>query len=265
VIRAKATKRLDLRGLKLPDRVSRGRRIALSGRLARVLQRLHSTFRQPVHRRPARSSVIVERVLRSPPCGLTMLRPRSISIPIGLLGGFPRALGADFSAMDLPPQITSRLFVLITADYTARLEIPTRPADVLSSKWLTTTSRISHPCAKAGGGTFRPETCWKSMAYLHRPRLWKTVTFFAVTAGPLYALWGHTDLAAQLVTITANCHVASITVAAPTSQYAASPCFDFSILLSGYARRYIINRGGASQFPSARPRALSLPQSLTIT
>ena len=218
VIRAKATKRLDLRGLKLPDRVSRGRRIALS------------------------------------------------SIPIGLLGGFPRAPGADFSAMDLPPQITSRLFVLITADYTARLEILTRPGRRAFFQWLTTTSRISHPCAKAGGETFRPETCWKSMAYLHRPRLWKEMPhFFAVTAGPLYALWGHTDLAAQLVTITANCHVASITVAAPTSQYAASPCFDFSILLSGYARRYIINRGGASQFPSARPRALSLPQSLTIT
>jgi hypothetical protein len=48
--------------------------------------------------------------------------------------GFPRALGADFSAMILPPQITSRLFVLITADYIARLEILTRPADVLSSK-----------------------------------------------------------------------------------------------------------------------------------
>jgi hypothetical protein len=57
------------------------------------------------------------------------------------------------------------------------------------------------------------------------------------------------DHAVQLVTITANCHVASITVAVPTSQYAASPCFDFSILLSGYARRYIINCGVASQFP----------------
>jgi hypothetical protein len=68
---------------------------------------------------------------------------RSISIPIGLLGGFPRALGADFNAMILPPQMTTGL-VLITANYRS-VRNSYRPTDVLFfQEWLTTTSRINH-------------------------------------------------------------------------------------------------------------------------
>ena len=73
--------------------VSRGRRMAFSGRLARVLQRLHSTSSQASP--PLRHCPIVGDGCAGPPCGSTKLPLCPVSFLSGLLSRF---LGAHLRA-----------------------------------------------------------------------------------------------------------------------------------------------------------------------
>jgi len=85
--------------------VLRGRRIASSGTLARVLQRVHSTPSHPYP--PLRHCAMVGEGLSGPTVAFHLDRPcfglRAVGLTYGLLCGFTGASARILAPMMLPP------------------------------------------------------------------------------------------------------------------------------------------------------------------